>query len=366
MAVGTIRHPDGVRPVELQRQNTQTSASTPPRVAAPFCTTLQRVKKVSFDENALKTDEFRSNHPSKISQTLNPPRLNYFPIKEFDHREVSRIAEAFARQRAQDLFREVYESGDEFDEPNELDASTPPREAALGKLDQLYAKEWNQVPLRSNSTSRVPSIASQGCTDRIDRPQASSERANDPSPDRPAERPPEGGQFPHRGPTNRSKNIPQTPLSKDETNNPNKAVASTPPSVAGSRAKSSRIRVGTDCSGMDVPIMAIQNLGIQYTHEFSCDNDKSSKEFIQQNFPPKVFFDEIKDRDFSMYEPTVKDLDLYVAGFPCQSFSSAGLQRGLQDDRGKIIFHVLDFIQQNRPRMFVLENVRGFTTLKNG
>ena len=100
--------------------------------------------------------------------------------------------------------------------------------------------------------------------------------------------------------------------------------------------------------------MAIKNLGVQYTHEFSCDNDKSSKDFIQQNFPPKVFFDEIKDRDFAAYETTVKDLDLYIAGFPCQSFSSAGFQRGLQDDRGKIIFHVLDFIQQNRPRMFIL------------
>ena len=137
MAVGTIRHPDGVRPVELQRLNTQnfTTASTPPSVAVPFCTTLQRVKKVSFDENALKTDEFRSNHPSKISQTLNPPRLNYFPIKEgeFNPRELIRIAEAHARQRAQDLCREVYESGDEFDEPNEVNVSSPSCDAVLGE-----------------------------------------------------------------------------------------------------------------------------------------------------------------------------------------------------------------------------------------
>ena len=96
MAVGTIRHPDGVRPVELHRHSTKIM----------FCTTLRRVKKVSFDKNALMTDEICSIYPS----TMNPPQRNYFPVEEFKETETSRIAKAFARQTAQNLFREVYES----------------------------------------------------------------------------------------------------------------------------------------------------------------------------------------------------------------------------------------------------------------
>ena len=40
------------------------------------------------------------------------------------------------------------------------------------------------------------------------------------------------------------------------------------------------LTVGTDCSGMEVPIMALRNMGIQYDHVFSSDNDPHVKKFI--------------------------------------------------------------------------------------
>ena len=61
-----------------------------------------------------------------------------------------------------------------------------------------------------------------------------------------------------------------------------------------------------------------------------------------------------------------KGMDLYVAGFPCQPFSIAGHQKGFDDERGKIVNYVLRHIQQNMPKMFILENVKGFTTLNGG
>ena len=33
------------------------------------------------------------------------------------------------------------------------------------------------------------------------------------------------------------------------------------------------IRVGTDCSGIETPLIALDNMGIPYQHVFSCDND---------------------------------------------------------------------------------------------
>ena len=49
-------------------------------------------------------------------------------------------------------------------------------------------------------------------------------------------------------------------------------------------------RVGTDCSGMEIPILALRNLGVQFAHEFSCDNDPIVKEFIMQSFPAQFCF----------------------------------------------------------------------------
>lgn len=49
--------------------------------------------------------------------------------------------------------------------------------------------------------------------------------------------------------------------------------------------------------------------------------------------------------------------DLYVAGFPCQSFSTMGSQKGMTEDRGKIFNFVADYIRVAQPSLFLLENV---------
>ena len=51
--------------------------------------------------------------------------------------------------------------------------------------------------------------------------------------------------------------------------------------------------------------------------------------------------------------------DLFVAGFPCQPFSSGGVGLGVQDPRGTIIYRLIAWIEKHRPLMFILENVRG-------
>jgi site-specific DNA-cytosine methylase len=50
------------------------------------------------------------------------------------------------------------------------------------------------------------------------------------------------------------------------------------------------IRVGTDCSGIEAPIQALQNLGVPFTHEFSSDIDKYCIQSIKANYKPKVLF----------------------------------------------------------------------------
>ena len=105
--------------------------------------------------------------------------------------------------------------------------------------------------------------------------------------------------------------------------------------------------------------MALRNLGIigHCSFEFCCDVDRWCKKFILQNSPPKQFFDDIKLRDPLAAPPC----DLYVAGFPCQPFSRAGLRQGAEDTKGRgtIFDYILAYLCAHRPRAIILENVAG-------
>jgi site-specific DNA-cytosine methylase len=58
--------------------------------------------------------------------------------------------------------------------------------------------------------------------------------------------------------------------------------------------------------------------------------------------------------------------DVLTAGFPCQSFSRAGEQRGLQDDRGDLFFEIVRLARARRPRALLLENVPNLLRVDNG
>jgi len=61
------------------------------------------------------------------------------------------------------------------------------------------------------------------------------------------------------------------------------------------------------------------------------------------------------------------ELDVLVAGFPCQPYSIAGLRKGLEDDRGGEIFTaLLRLLKTVQPKAFLLENVKGIKSHENG
>lgn len=124
------------------------------------------------------------------------------------------------------------------------------------------------------------------------------------------------------------------------------------------------IKIGTDCSGMEAPIQAIKNLKVKYDHKFSCDVDAHARATIEANFPHAIMYEDLTKRD-NKQAPKV---DVYVAGFPCQPFSSAGLQQGFKDKkgRGEIFFYILDYLSQTKPRVFILENVAGLVQSNGG
>jgi len=55
------------------------------------------------------------------------------------------------------------------------------------------------------------------------------------------------------------------------------------------------------------------------------------------------------------FEPT----DLLCGGVPCQSFSYAGKRKGFDDDRGSLLLKFIEKIHEVKPKMFMIENVKG-------
>lgn len=60
------------------------------------------------------------------------------------------------------------------------------------------------------------------------------------------------------------------------------------------------------------------------------------------------------------------DFDMFTGGFPCQPFSSAGLQLGDKDiyGRGDMLYHIIRICKVKKPKYLLLENVKGFTHKK--
>lgn len=57
---------------------------------------------------------------------------------------------------------------------------------------------------------------------------------------------------------------------------------------------------------------------------------------------------------------------MFVGGSPCQSFSFAGKQRGLNDTRGTLFYEYARLIKEIQPKVFIYENVKAVTTNNNG
>lgn len=66
------------------------------------------------------------------------------------------------------------------------------------------------------------------------------------------------------------------------------------------------------------------------------------------------------------YLPNDIEIDFLSGGYPCQTFSYAGKRRGLADARGTLFYHFAKILKQVKPKMFMVENVKGLTTHDHG
>ena len=66
------------------------------------------------------------------------------------------------------------------------------------------------------------------------------------------------------------------------------------------------------------------------------------------------------------YTPYIDKVDLLAGGVPCQSFSQAGLRKGLEDPRGDLMFKFIEILNLIKPKIFMIENVKGLLSHDKG
>lgn len=122
------------------------------------------------------------------------------------------------------------------------------------------------------------------------------------------------------------------------------------------------LRVGSDFSGVGAFNQALIRLGVEYKEVFACDMDKFAREtFIHNYGEPEYYPTNVYDREIPS-----ESLDVYMTSPPCQAFSLAGKRLGKDDKRGILFFNSHEFIQVNKPRFFIFENVKGLLSDDGG
>ena len=128
-----------------------------------------------------------------------------------------------------------------------------------------------------------------------------------------------------------------------------------PPPKKHPRVPQGHIRVGTACGGWSSEIFALEHLKVKHAHVFDCDKESAVHRLVQHLHKPHIWYDDVTHDDFR----TAPACDVFVAGFPCQPFSAAGLGRGMQDHRGLVVLYVVRYIKERKPTTWILENVAG-------
>lgn len=105
--------------------------------------------------------------------------------------------------------------------------------------------------------------------------------------------------------------------------------------------------------------IAMSSTGAQCV--FASDIDKYAAQTYEHNFSINPLNDITKTD-----AKGISDFDVLCGGFPCQSWSISGNQRGFEDARGTLFYDILRISDQHHPKLLFLENVYNLERHHNG
>lgn len=89
--------------------------------------------------------------------------------------------------------------------------------------------------------------------------------------------------------------------------------------------------------------------------------ETKKKNYVQETYLKNYEIDKnhyYQDVTYLEGERYKNEIDLFVGGSPCQSFSSIGKQLGLNDTRGTLFYEYARLVDEIQPKVFIYENVR--------
>ncbi len=109
------------------------------------------------------------------------------------------------------------------------------------------------------------------------------------------------------------------------------------------------------CSGIEAATVAWHPLGWECVGVAEIDPFACS--LLKHHYPGIHNYGNLND--YASWDIAPGSVDVLVGGTPCQSFSLAGLRKGLADPRGNLALVYLGLVDRIRPRYLVWENVPG-------
>ncbi len=104
---------------------------------------------------------------------------------------------------------------------------------------------------------------------------------------------------------------------------------------------------------------------LPYKIIFANDIDRKALNTYCENLSKKEH--EVRCADIiDIKEGEIPQHDLMIGGFPCQSFSTVNPSKDPFDDRANLYKEMIRVLIKHKPKFFIVENVKGFMTLKKG
>lgn len=108
-------------------------------------------------------------------------------------------------------------------------------------------------------------------------------------------------------------------------------------------------------AGIGAPRKALSNLGIDFEVVYTSEINKDAIEAYKRLYGEANNLGDIAKIDIA----SLKDFDLFVAGFPCQDISHNGKQQGMKEGtRSGLVWNALQIIECKKPKYVVFENVK--------
>ena len=141
-----------------------------------------------------------------------------------------------------------------------------------------------------------------------------------------------------------------------------------------------KIGIAEDCAGLctatssaekylqDANCFNVRGHEVVIQHLHASEIDDLLRSIIKKRYTFLNVSKRAQDRGLTVLRKKLKlpfkddDMDIYVNGFPCQPFSRIGSKGGIKDERTEPLKVISSFVQENLPKVVVLEQVKHFTS----